>query len=150
MQLVSALRRFRPDIVVTFDPLGGNAHADHVAISAFSSDALAIARDSRWFPELGDAHEVQRLLWTPPTFIYKLPPERDPRHEPGFDFVVDVGEWRRQKDEAFRAHATQFPGLRRLFFDDENGRRTFHLEAFRLASGARPKRRPAEDLWQDL
>lgn len=150
LALVSKLRKFRPDIVMTFDPHGGNAHPDHIAISAFTSDALAIARDGRWYPETGEAHEVGRLLWTPPTFIYKLLPDQNPHTQPGFDFLIDVSDWREQKEGAFRAHATQFPGLRRLFFDDENGRRTFHLEAFRLAAGPRPVEPPAQDIWQDL
>lgn len=149
-ELTRLLRRFRPDIVITFDPLGGNAHPDHIAISSFASDAIAIAADGRWFPELGEAHTLRRLLWTPPLFIYKLPPERDLRVEPGFDFILDVERWRAQKEAAFRAHATQFPGLRRLFFDDENGRRTFHLEAFRFAAGVRPASVPSADLWENL
>lgn len=148
--LVGKIRAFRPDIVMTFDPLGGNAHPDHVAISAFTSDAIAIARDRRWYPDLGNGHEIGRLLWTPPVFIYKLPPERDIYRQPGFDFVIDVSEWRQQKEDAFRSHATQFPGLRRLFFDDENGQRTFHLEAFRLAHGKKIRIRPAENLWAGL
>ncbi len=147
MHLVRAIRSVRPDIVITFDPHGGNAHPDHIAISSFVSDAIAIAQDRRWLPELGAAHQIRRLLWTPPTFIYKLHPERDIRNEPGFDFIIDVTPWAEQKAAAFRAHATQFPGLKRLFFDDPDGARTFHLEAFRLAWGDRPSNPPAEDLW---
>src|SRR5437016_2191339 len=33
--LVAAIRRQRPQIVVTFDPVGANQHPDHMAISRF-------------------------------------------------------------------------------------------------------------------
>ncbi|MFO7693467.1 MAG: PIG-L family deacetylase, partial [Vicinamibacterales bacterium] len=49
-QLVELIRAVRPQVVVTFDPNGSNLHQDHVAISRFTSDAVAATADSRWFP----------------------------------------------------------------------------------------------------
>ena len=145
--LVTALRRIRPTVVMTFDPHGTNAHADHIAISRFASDAISAAADRRWFPEAGPPHAIERLIWTPPTMLYRLPPERAIPDEPGFDFVLDTAPWRAQKVAAFEAHATQFPHLKKLFFEDLNGRRTFDIEAFRLAWGPRPGAIPAVDLF---
>ena len=65
-QLVRLLRRYRPAVVITFDPNGFNQHPDHIAISRFTSDAIAAAADPRWLPEAGEPHRVPRLLWTPP------------------------------------------------------------------------------------
>ena len=65
-QLVRLLRRYRPAVVITFDPSGFNLHPDHIAISRFTSDAIAAAADPRWLPEAGEPHRVTRLLWTPP------------------------------------------------------------------------------------
>src|SRR5262245_51914198 len=62
--LVGVIRRVKPSIVLTFDPNGFNVHPDHVAISRFTSDAVAAAGDPRWLPEAGEAHAVRRLLWT--------------------------------------------------------------------------------------
>ena len=45
--LVPLIRRLRPAVVITFDPNGFNAHPDHVAISRFTSDAIAAAADPR-------------------------------------------------------------------------------------------------------
>ena len=53
-------------VVITFDPNGFNVHPDHVAISRFTSDAIAAAADPRWHPDAGEPHVVARLLWTPP------------------------------------------------------------------------------------
>ena len=149
MQLVAAIRRIRPDVLITFDPHGANQHPDHIAISRFVSDALPTAADPRWLPEAGAPYQVDRLLWTPPTILFRLPAEADPRELPGFDFVIDVEAWREQKTKAFEAHRTQFPGLKKLFFDDPNGQRTFGVEAFRLGAGRRPARVPSGDLFAE-
>src|SRR5581483_801784 len=50
--LVEAIRKTRPQIVITFDPNGTNQHPDHVAISRFTLDAIAAAADRRWYPEI--------------------------------------------------------------------------------------------------
>jgi LmbE family N-acetylglucosaminyl deacetylase len=145
--LVASIRRVRPDIAITFDPHGANQHPDHIAISRFVSDAVPIAADPRWLPQAGIPHRIERLLWTPPTILYRLPADADPRELPGFDFVIDVERWKEQKTKAFEAHRTQFPGLKKLFFDNPNGQRTFGIEAFRLAAGERPAVIPADDLF---
>jgi LmbE family N-acetylglucosaminyl deacetylase len=51
--LVSIIRGVRPSIVLTFDPNGFNVHPDHVAISRFTTEAVAAAADPRWCPEAG-------------------------------------------------------------------------------------------------
>lgn len=149
-QLVRAIRRTRPQVVVTFDPNGANQHPDHIAISRFASDAVAAAADPRWFPQTGASHVVDRVLWSPPVFLFRVPEERPLPNEPGFDFLIDTSAWLAQKTQAFEAHRTQFPGLRKLFFENPNGQRTLGVEAFRLGWGSRPGQLPATDLFADL
>src|SRR5690242_210360 len=48
--LVAVIRRRRPEVVITFDPNGGNQHTDHMSISRFAADAVAAATDPRWYP----------------------------------------------------------------------------------------------------
>jgi len=147
--LVEAIRRRKPQVVITFDTHGANQHADHLAISRFALDAVAAASDGRWYPELGSAHVIERLLWTPPTILFKLPEDADVPNLPGSDFVIDTTQWTEQKTRAFQAHRTQFPGLKKLFFDNPNGQRTFGIEVFRLAWGKRPASVPADDLFAE-
>jgi LmbE family N-acetylglucosaminyl deacetylase len=146
-QLVEVIRKTRPQIVITFDPNGGNQHPDHIAISRFTSDAVAAAADGRWYPEVGPAHTIERLLWQPPTVIFRYAEGADLPKEPGIDFFIDTTPWKEKKADAIRAHQTQRLG--RLFFDDANGRRTFSTEAFRVGWGRRPKIVPANDLFAD-
>jgi N-acetylglucosamine malate deacetylase 2 len=144
-RLIEVIRKERPQIAITFDPDGANQHPDHVAISRFSSDAVTAAADARWYPELGAPHAIDRLLWTPPTVIFRYPEKTDFLKEPGIDFLIDTTPWSEQKTAAIRAHRSQRLG--RLFFDDPKGRSTFSMEAFRIGWGPRPAAVPANDLF---
>ena len=146
-QLVELIRETRPQIVMTFDPNGANRHSDHMAISRFTSDALTAAEDERWYREAGPPHRIERLVWQPPTVIFRYPPQTNLQTEPGIDFLIDTSRWSEEKAAAIRAHGTQRLG--RLFFDDPEGRRTFSTEAFRVGWGPRPKRVPADDLFAE-
>ena len=50
-KLVTILREEKPAVVFTFDPDGFNRHPDHIAISRFTSDAIAAAADPRCIPK---------------------------------------------------------------------------------------------------
>ncbi len=144
--LVGIIRQVKPQIAITFDPEGANQHTDHMAISRFSSDAVSAAADGRFYPELGPAHQIERLLWHP-TILFRLPEDVHLQSEAGIDFLLDVSRWTEKKADAIRAHRTQLPGLGKLFFENPNGRRTFSKEAFRVAWGPRPQTIPADDLF---
>jgi N-acetylglucosamine malate deacetylase 2 len=148
--LVSIIRRVRPTVVLTFDPNGFNVHADHVAISRFTSDAVSAAADPRWLPETGTPHIVSRLLWTP-TF----PPWDAARFErvdthPSADFVIDVSEWRERRIAALRAHRTQHLSIDRYFFDQPALDRVLAVETWRQAWGPPLGDRPADDILHGL
>jgi LmbE family N-acetylglucosaminyl deacetylase len=148
--LVSIIRRVRPTVVLTFDPNGFNVHADHVAISRFTSDAVSAAADPRWLPETGTPHIVSRLLWTP-TF----PPWDAARFErvdthPSADFVINVSEWRERRIAALRAHRTQHLSIDRYFFDQPALDRVLAVETWRQAWGPPLGDRPADDILQGL
>jgi N-acetylglucosamine malate deacetylase 2 len=148
--LVSIIRRVRPTVVLTFDPNGFNVHADHVAISRFTSDAVSAAADPRWLPETGTPHIVSRLLWTP-TF----PPWDAARFDridthPSADFVINVSEWRERRIAALRAHRTQHLSIDRYFFDQPALDRVLAVETWRQAWGPPLGDRPADDILQGL
>jgi len=143
LHLVSAIRRQRPTIVITFDPNGANQHTDHIAISRFAMDAVSAAADERWYPEAGPAHAVERVLWEAPIHSFQLASAPNVRQQPGIDFLIDVAEFREKKQAAARAHRTQYPGLSSIFNSDS----TFAWEAFRVGWGPRPAQVPAGDLW---
>jgi len=149
-QLVELLRAERPQVVVSFDPNGGNLHPDHIAISRFTSDALGAAADPRWYPETGPPHEVARLAWVPGRRPWQLIREPDLAACPGVDFAIDVSASRDRKLAALRAHATQHQSVERNFLAQPDGDRLLGVEIFRQAFGPALSRRPAGDLFEGI
>jgi LmbE family N-acetylglucosaminyl deacetylase len=149
-QLVSVIRQYQPDIVITFDPNGSNLHSDHIAISRFTSDAVAAAADPRWFPELGPVHYVKRLLWTPPVPPWELVRVQRLEAEPGVDFVVNIEAWQRRKADALRAHRSQHLAIDRIFFNTPDAELLLRVEIFRQAWGPPLPSRPLKDLFVGL
>jgi N-acetyl-1-D-myo-inositol-2-amino-2-deoxy-alpha-D-glucopyranoside deacetylase len=149
-QLVEIIRTVRPQVVVTFDPNGSNLHPDHVAISRFTSDAVAAAGDARWFSDLGAPHAVARLLWTLPVRPWEVLRRSEPAAEPGADVLVDVSAFIDRKAAALRAHRTQHQSLTRIFFSKPDVARLLGVEMFRQAFGPPLRSRPAADVFADL
>jgi len=149
-QLVEVIRAVRPQVVVTFDPNGSNLHPDHVAISRFTSDAVAAAADARWFADLGSAHAVSRLAWTLPVRPWDVLRRTDPALEPGADFVLDVAAFADRKAAALRAHRTQHLSMERIFFSKPDVARLLSVEMFRQAFGPALVARPAADLFAGI
>ena len=154
-KLVTIIRRTRPTVVITFDPNGFNIHPDHVAISRFTSDAIAAAADPRWHVDAGEPHVVARLLWTPPVAPWDLssPDSADSGSAalasnitPGIDFVIDVSEWRERRAAALRAHRTQHLSVDRYFFDRPDLNWILDREFWRHAWGPLLASRPCDDI----
>ena len=147
--LVTIIRRARPSVVASFDPNGVNVHPDHVAISRFTSDAVAAAADPRWYPDAGEPHDVARLVWTPPIPAWEAGTTSRLGHQAGVDFVLDISPWRDLKAAALRAHRSQHLSIDRLFFKQPDPGRLFGVEAWRQAWGP-PPARPSRDLMEGL
>ena len=144
--LVSVIRRTRPAVVFTFDPNGMNLHPDHIAISRFTSDAVAAAADARCHPDTGVPHRVARLLWTPPISPWDAAEREHTEREPGVDFVIDVAAWRERRVAALRAHRTQQPSISRCFWNRPDPDRILSRELWRQAWGPPLVRQPENDV----
>ncbi len=149
-QLVGLIRDERPQVVVSFDPNGGNLHPDHVAISRFAIDAVTAAADRRWHPGSAAPHDVPRLVWTPGKRPWRLLREPDVGECPGVDFAIDVGRWRQRKLAALAAHATQHQGVERSFLSQPDRNLLLGTEVFRQAIGPALRSRPSGDLFEGL
>ncbi len=153
--LVGHLRRERPRVVLTFDPNGVTRHPDHIAVSRFALDAVTAAADPRWAPELGPAHRVRRVVWSPPVQPWdEWRPERLAAIG-GVDYVVDTRAQAARREAALAAHRTQQHGsVRPVWYDAAGrtgaGRAVFDVECFRHGWGEAPPRAPAADLFEGL
>jgi N-acetylglucosamine malate deacetylase 2 len=148
--LVMYIRRARPALVLTFDPNGVNLHPDHVAISRFTSDAVAAAADPRWHPEAGPSHAVPRLLWTPPITPWDAAWCDRLDQQAGADFVIDVSAWRERRIAALRAHRSQHLSIDRHFFSKPNLDQILATEIWRQAWGPALRARPATDVLEGV
>jgi LmbE family N-acetylglucosaminyl deacetylase len=148
-QLVCLLRSSRPAVVLTFDPHGANTHPDHIAISRFTTDAVAAAADHRWFPEAGEPHQIARLVWVPGRRPWEWLRDPDLERRGGADFVIDIAAWRERKLEALRVHRTQRASVERNFLAHADRDRLLGAEVFRLGWGP-IARRPLGDLFEGL
>lgn len=156
--LVSIIRGARPSVVLTFDANGFNVHPDHVAISRFTSDAIAAAEDPRWHADTGEPHTVSRLLWTPPIAPWDGAARdasstgltRPMGEVPGIDFVIDVSAWRERRAAALRAHRSQHLSVNRYFFNQPDVNRILDREFWRHAWGPPLQSRPAHDIFDGM
>ena len=149
-QLVQLIRWHRPQVVITFDPNGTNLHADHIAISRFTNDAVVAAADPRWLPEAGKPHQIDRLLWTPPTSFWEALRSRRLSEQPGIDFVIDIRLWSEHKAKALRAHRSQHLAIDRIFFNSADKELLLSAEMFRQAWGPPLSQRPLDDLFAGI
>ena len=148
--LVALIRRVRPALVVTFDPNGFNVHADHVAISRFTSDAVAAAADPRWFADAGEPHGVSRIVWTPPIAPWEAARNDRLGEHPGADFVIDVAAWRDRRAAALRAHRSQHLSVDRYFFSQPDWPGMLDIETWRHGVGPPLRRRPSGDVFDGI
>jgi N-acetyl-1-D-myo-inositol-2-amino-2-deoxy-alpha-D-glucopyranoside deacetylase len=64
--IVSHLRRIRPQVVLTFDPVGGYGHPDHIAINQLATAAVAVCGDPSFRPSTepgSPPHRVSKLYY---------------------------------------------------------------------------------------
>jgi LmbE family N-acetylglucosaminyl deacetylase len=106
-QLVERMRRFRPDVVITFGGDGGaNTHPDHMMVSMLTTAAFHWCGQTKRYPELGAVHQARRLYYQTTNFF--LPGRPAPKPMP-WTVTLDVRAVQERKAEAFRAHVSQAP-----------------------------------------
>lgn len=169
--IVSHVRRLRPDVVLTFGPDGAYGHPDHVAISQFTTAAIVVAADPSYAPPRGahtPAHAVSKLYyiaWPESTWaayqaaVGKLVSKTDgverqatPWPDWAITTVIDTRQYWPTVWEAVSCHESQvtaYQGLRTL--PDEHhamiwGWQSFY-RAFSVVNGGRARE---TDLFEGL
>jgi len=62
-KIVGIIRQLKPQVVVTFDPIGGYRHPDHIAIHQATLQAFHAAGRTEAYPELGEAFQPAKLYY---------------------------------------------------------------------------------------
>jgi mycothiol S-conjugate amidase len=168
--LVHLVRRFRPQVMITYDEDGGYPHPDHVMTHRISVEAFAAAADPRRYPGGGQPWRPSKLYYdrgftrarivalheavlstggTSP-FTGWLERWAD---RPGQRVTtrVDVSEYLDVRDRALRAHATQVDPQGWFFsVPNETLRRIWPWEEFELARSLVATQVPEDDLFAGL
>jgi N-acetyl-1-D-myo-inositol-2-amino-2-deoxy-alpha-D-glucopyranoside deacetylase/mycothiol S-conjugate amidase len=133
-RVVKVIRDLRPQVIFTFDPIGGYRHPDHIAIHNATVKAFQAAGDPAQFPEAGPAYQPQKLYYdyfsrTMLRAAVRLMPlfGRDPRrfgtnHDVDLVSLIDVDypvharirippEAARAKSAAAACHRSQLEGM---------------------------------------
>ncbi len=170
-RVVHYIRRLKPDVVLTFDPIGGYRHPDHIQIHNATVIAFERAADPDFHPESGEPFQPRALYYhTVPRGLFKMGVKllklfgQDPRRwgrNKDIDLVslaeVDFPVHARinyrpvaaQKDEASLCHASQGGGQMRrgflgFFFNLYSGTETF----MRAYPPPAPRMRVVNDLFE--
>jgi LmbE family N-acetylglucosaminyl deacetylase len=62
-KIVGHIRRLRPQVVITFDPIGGYRHPDHITIHQATRQAFLAAGDPAAFPGEHDTYQPEKLYY---------------------------------------------------------------------------------------
>ena len=137
--LVDRIRRFRPHLVLTFGGDGNvNLHPDHTMVSCFATAAFHWAGRSNFAPEQLTAglvpYRPQKLYYGAAPFLAYANAEEARRIAlmPA-SLVLEVGDLKAKKLEAFMQHTTQAELLAKVkaVFEETGGEEKYLLAAAR-------------------
>jgi LmbE family N-acetylglucosaminyl deacetylase len=135
--LTLLVRRFRPQVLLTFGSEGGvTGHPDHSIAGGFAALAFQWAgRSNRYPDQLKDGltpHRVQKLYFATADFTL---PDRQPLALPPITTTIAIGNHLETKITAFKAHLTQAPLWPQF---EQHVRRRGEKELFHLAASITP------------
>jgi LmbE family N-acetylglucosaminyl deacetylase len=128
-QIVRELRRWQPQVVLTFSPDGSYGHPDHIAISQLTTAATVAAADATYTVSQSDdpAHRVSKLYYMVETAeelaLYSsifgdlaMTVDGVARNAPGWPewaitTRIDGDDYWRTAWEAIQCHRSQLPAL---------------------------------------
>jgi mycothiol S-conjugate amidase len=167
--LVEIIRRFRPQVMTTYDERGGYPHPDHIKTHEVSVHAFEAAGDPDRYPELGEPWQPSKLYYN---MGFSLPRTRalheaivaaglespyeewlanwDPKRDMSQRVTtrVNCAEYFAVRDAALIAHATQIDPKGRWFACPiELQQQVWPTEDFELARSLVDSTRPEDDLF---
>jgi N-acetyl-1-D-myo-inositol-2-amino-2-deoxy-alpha-D-glucopyranoside deacetylase len=170
-RVVAHIRRFRPQVVVTYDGVGGYGHPDHIQTHRVALLAVEAAHQKALYPEAGEPWRVQKLYYTafPRSFFKKVadvakaagmePPfgVEDPDDLPFLTpdewvtTTVDVRNGVRRKRAALLAHHSQItPDWPMLAIPEDMTIEQFGTEAYLLVISRNVPSLPETDLFAGI
>ena len=170
--LVALIRRFKPQVMTTYDERGGYPHPDHIKTHEISVHAFEAAGDPERYPELGEPWQVSKLYYH---MSFTLPRTKalheailatgaespytewlanwDPAHDISHRVTTRVpcSEYFPVRDAALIAHATQIDPEGRWFACPiDTQQQIWPTEDYELARSLVDSPVPEDDLFAGL
>jgi N-acetyl-1-D-myo-inositol-2-amino-2-deoxy-alpha-D-glucopyranoside deacetylase len=168
--LVTIIREVRPQVLITYDEVGGYGHPDHIQAHRVAMYGSALAAAPSYRPGLGASWEIAKIYWTamPRSVIAE---GIAAMRELGSDFQgvespddipfavpdelisarIDALDHVEQKMAAMRAHATQITVDGPFFaLSNQLGQQVWGFEFYCLAKGAQGPVDPSTGWETDL
>jgi LmbE family N-acetylglucosaminyl deacetylase len=145
-RLVERIRRFQPDVVITFGGDGGqNTHADHMMASMLTTAAFHWSGQPKRYPGAGEPYKAKRLYYVTANFVM---PDRHPAMPMPWTVTLDIRSVRERKNEAFRKHVSQAPLMEKTkeIFERYGAEEFYSLAATSEPQGSKQQR----DLFEGL
>jgi mycothiol S-conjugate amidase len=174
-RLVAAIRRFRPQVVTTYDENGGYPHPDHIRCHEVTMAAVAAAAEADLHPDAGDAWRVDKVYYHVSGHPDRLRALHSATVEAGLESpfasdrfrslldgtvaysgpepttFIECALYFEVRDDALRAHATQVDPTGRWFAVPLDVQRAaWPTEDFHLARSAVPASFPESDLFAGI
>jgi N-acetyl-1-D-myo-inositol-2-amino-2-deoxy-alpha-D-glucopyranoside deacetylase len=168
---VAVVREVRPQVLVTYDEVGGYGHPDHIQAHRVAMAAVQAAADPAYRPDLGAAWDIAKVYWNAmPRSVVQAGidamaalGEASPFEGLGDldevpfmvpdDVVTTAVDGRAHagaKDTAMRAHPTQIMVDGPFFALSNNlGQEVLGTEHYRLVRGDRGPAGPGPQGWED-
>ncbi len=169
--LVKVIREFRPQVVTTYDEMGGYPHPDHIMCHKVSMAAIEAAADPDAWPEHGPAWRVDKVYYHMSFHRRRFAALDELMHEHGIESpyserlkewddlefeqrlttFVPCAEYFPVRDAALKAHATQVdpdgPWFAVPLAIQQAG---WPTEDYELVSSTVPTALPEDDLFAGL
>ncbi|MDQ1704155.1 MAG: N-acetyl-D-myo-inositol-2-amino-2-deoxy-alpha-D-glucopyranoside deacetylase [Frankiaceae bacterium] len=165
-ELVRIVREVRPQVVITYNEIGGYGHPDHIQAHRVAVAAFDAAGDPGRFPDAGEPWQPSKLYYAalPMSFLRMAfealqamgeeapfgasSPEELQLGDPDETVTtrIDARDFLEAKTDAMRAHRTQIQVDGPFFaLSNDIGQRAFGLEHYRLIQGTPPAAGEVED-----
>jgi LmbE family N-acetylglucosaminyl deacetylase len=157
-RLAELVRRYRPDVVITYDANGGYGHPDHIQTHRVTMAAVALldgpakvywsAIPQSWIRDIGATMQELGIQWDAPDPDPDLPPMGLPDEE--ITTWIDTSGVADQKYDALAAHASQSDAAFFLNFGRDAFTRLMGAETFVRVYDTTGAPVPEDDLFAGL
>lgn len=159
-RLAAIMRVERPDVVVTYDPMGTYGHPDHIKANRATIAALDILKAEGWEPAKFYEHAIPASAMVAMAERMKAAGRPNPFEnstlvgtpDEAITTRIDVREFAMRKRDAFRAHVSQnSPDSFFISTPDELIREMFGYETYVLRRGKLGgAESPETDIWAGI